>query len=188
MTLLREVLKNIRRLDDEEGKDQPTSDQLDINDDESDSDELDGMSLDDLDSESDDLELDDSRSDNPDEMGLDDLEADGSDELDLDDSESDEDKLDDVVSKAAENPDRQGLIRTVKGAHLVYKREAEDGTYEEMWMFNTSDLKSSMEQRKAILAGTDIPVNALKSPDGSQEFSVWTAGNAEMIKIVGLPS
>ena len=31
-----------------------------------------------------------------------------------------------------DDPDRQGLIRTVKGAHLVYKRKQEDGTYDEL--------------------------------------------------------
>jgi len=80
------------------------------------------------------------------------------------------------------------LIRTVKGTHLVYKRESEDGTFEELWVVNVGYLKNEMQVRKAILAGTDIPTSATSSPDGKQEYSIWTAGNMEMLKITGLPS
>ena len=85
-----------------------------------------------------------------------------------------------------EDPNRQGMIRTVKGAHLVYKREVEDGTYEELWQYNTSTLRDEITVRKAILAGTDIPVNKAQSPDGSQSFETWAAGNAELMLIRGL--
>lgn len=86
-----------------------------------------------------------------------------------------------------EDPNRQGMIRTVKGAHLVYKREVEDGTYEELWQYNTSTLRDEITVRKAVLAGTDIPVNKAQSPDGSQSFETWAAGNAELMLIRGLP-
>lgn len=85
-----------------------------------------------------------------------------------------------------EDPNRQGMIRTVKGAHLVYKREVEDGTFEELWQYNTSTLRDEITVRKAILAGTDIPVNKAQSPDGSQSFETWAAGNAELMLIRGL--
>ena len=85
-----------------------------------------------------------------------------------------------------EDPNRQGMVRTVKGAHLVYKREVEDGTYEELWQYNTSTLRDEITIRKAILAGTDIPVNKAQSPDGSQSFETWAAGNAELMLIRGL--
>ena len=108
-------------------------------------------------------------------------------DLDLDGSvNGDQSDLDAVATKASEDPNHQGLIRTVKNAHLVYKRESEDGTFEELWVFNISELKSDLKIRKAILAGTDIPVNQLTSPDGKQTYSIWTSGNVEFLKISGL--
>ncbi len=86
-----------------------------------------------------------------------------------------------------EDPNRAGVIRYVKGAHLVYKREQEDGTYEEMWIFNSGEFKRDMDVKKAILAGTDIPVNATQSEDGAQTVSMWSAGNADDIVVKGLP-
>lgn len=85
-----------------------------------------------------------------------------------------------------EDPNRQGLIRTVKGAHLVYKRSVDDGAFEELWIYNVSTLRDEVTIRKAILAGTDIPVNKTQSPDGSQSFETWSAGNAELMLIKGL--
>ena len=85
------------------------------------------------------------------------------------------------------DPNRAGVIRHVKGAHLVYKREQEDGTYEEMWMYNSGEFKKDIETKQAILAGTDIPKNATQSPDGAQEVSMWSAGNVDIVKITGLP-
>jgi hypothetical protein len=87
-----------------------------------------------------------------------------------------------------ENPDAQGLTRTVKGAHLVYKRKTEDGSFEELWIYNVTTLRSNMETKKAILSATDIPIGKSQSPDGTQTYVMWTVGNAELIKIVGLPS
>lgn len=108
--------------------------------------------------------------------------------LTLDDSgEGDENpELDGAAADAAEDPDRAGLIRAIPKAHLVYKRETEDGTYEELWIYNVDTLRDEIAVRKAILAGTDIPVNKTKSPDGSQEYNMWSAGNAEMLLVTGL--
>lgn len=97
-------------------------------------------------------------------------------------------ELDGIVNQAVEDPDRAGLIRTVKNAHLVYKRKTEDGTFEELWMYNISSLRDELEVRKSILAGTDIPVNKTRSPDGEQTYSIWSAGNAELLHIEGLPN
>jgi len=80
------------------------------------------------------------------------------------------------------------LIRTVKGSHLVYKRKSEDGTYEELWIYNAGNMRDELEVRKAILAGTDIPTSKTQSPDGSQKYELWSAGNAEMLQIQGLPN
>lgn len=112
-------------------------------------------------------------------------------DLDLggDDESTEEDPaLDAMANKATEDPDRQGLIRKVPSAHLVYKRQTEEGNYEELWVYNVGGMKDELEVRKAILAGTDIPVNKTRSPDGSQTYEVWTSGNVEMLLVKGLPN
>lgn len=87
------------------------------------------------------------------------------------------------------DPNRAGIIRTVDNAHLVYKRQSEDGTYEELWIYNIHDATNDdLDIRRDILAGTDIPAKKTKSPDGSQSYSITTMGNAQMLKIVGLPN
>ena len=97
-------------------------------------------------------------------------------------------QLDDVASNATEDPDRQGVIRAVKKAHLVYKRESGDGGFEELWVYNVGTMKDELETRKAILAGTDIPPGKTASPDGTQTYSIWSTGNAELLSIKGLPN
>lgn len=91
-----------------------------------------------------------------------------------------------IADKASDDPNRQGLVRTVRGAHLVYKREGDDGSFEELWIYNVTTLQDEMTVRRAILAGTDIAPNKSSSPDGSQTYKVWSAGNAEMLMITGL--
>ncbi len=85
-----------------------------------------------------------------------------------------------------QNPDRQGLIRTVPNAHLVYKRQASDGTFEELWIYNVSKMQDEIKIRRAILSGTDIPVDKKTSPDGNQRYEIWSISNAEMLHIIGL--
>ena len=84
------------------------------------------------------------------------------------------------------DPNHAGIIRNVTGAHLIYKRESSDGTYEEMWIFNSGEFRKDIEIKKAIIAGTDIPSHSTKSPDGSQELKMWSAGNADIIVLTGL--
>jgi len=87
------------------------------------------------------------------------------------------------------DPNRAGIIRTVDNAHLVYKRQAENGTYEELWIYNIHDATNDeLDIRRDILAGTDIPAKKTKSADGAQSYSVSTMGNAQMLKISGLPN
>jgi len=117
-----------------------------------------------------------------------DLDAEGGDnEVDLDlDGEDDTGIMADIGDEAEADPDRQGLIRTVPKAHLIYKREQNDGTFEELWIYNIGDIRNDMATKKAILAGTDIPTNRTRSEDGEQECSVWSVGNAELLLIKGL--
>ncbi len=88
-----------------------------------------------------------------------------------------------------EDPNFQGVIRTVKNAHLVYKRQNEDGEYNELWiyMLDTPD-KDELETRRNILAGTDIPQGKKQSEDGEQRFELWTVGNIQWLLISGLPN
>lgn len=86
-----------------------------------------------------------------------------------------------------DDPDRQGIIRTVKKAHLVYKRQTPEGTFEELWMYNIGpDMRDELKVRREILAGTDIPAQKTTSPDGQQSYVLTTMGNAQLLLIKGL--
>lgn len=108
---------------------------------------------------------------------------------DDDGNELDGDQAEQNLEDANEDPDRQGIIRTVAGAHLVYKRRTEENTFDELWIYNVgkNSYQQSMHTRKAILAGTDIKPGQTHSEDNKQHYEIWTAGNAELIKITGLP-
>ena len=83
--------------------------------------------------------------------------------------------------------DFQGNIRTVRGACLVFKRKDQNGTYEELWVYNIGqNLPEETRVRKAILSGTDIDPNKQESDDGQQKASTWTIGNLQYLKIDGL--
>lgn len=103
---------------------------------------------------------------------------------------TDRDEESDTDDDADENinPDRQGLIRTVPNAHLVYKRKEPTGTFSELWAYNVPDLRAELQIRQAILSGTDIPINQTQSDDGSQQYRMWSVGNGELLKITGLPN
>ncbi len=86
------------------------------------------------------------------------------------------------------DPNRQGVIRVIQNAHLVYKRQNEEGTFDELWIYNTGDhVKDELETRRDILAGTDIPPKRSKSEDGQQAYRLTNLGNAQMLEITGLP-
>lgn len=96
-------------------------------------------------------------------------------------------ELDDQIPDSGD-PNKQGVIRTIPNAHMIYKRENEEGTYDELWVYNTgSKLGDELEIRRNILAGTDIPPRKTKSEDGNQHFTLTTMGNAQMLEITGLP-
>jgi len=122
----------------------------------------------------------------------DEIDGDPDNSVPVDDAEIDQDpaSTEDIPQEdaAPEDPNHMGLIRTVKGAHLVYKRANPNGTFEELWFYNSGDMKGELSVRKAILAGTDIPPNDTKSPDGSQTYEIWSVGNGEMLSVYGLPN
>ena len=87
----------------------------------------------------------------------------------------------------AQDPNAQGIIRTVDKAHLVYKRQQEDGKFEELWVYNIGDnLHDSLGVRREILQGTDIPRGHTKSENGHQSYTLQTMGNAQLLHITGL--
>lgn len=90
---------------------------------------------------------------------------------------------------STEEQNKQGLIRNIEGARLLFKKQTEDGTYEELWIYKVvPGLHSEVKIRKKILAGTDIPPRQTKSPNGDQSYKVWTAGDRQYLHIIGLPN
>ena len=88
-----------------------------------------------------------------------------------------------------QDPDKQGLIKKIDGAHLVYKRVNEDGTYDELWMYNISrGHNDEYTIRSAILANTDIEQKSGVSASGKQKYTLWTSGDVQMMQVTGLPN
>lgn len=86
-----------------------------------------------------------------------------------------------------QEPNAQGIIRTVANAHLVYKRQMEDGSFEELWVYNLGDgINDALEIRRDILNGTDIPRGHTRSENGQQAYSLQTMGNAQLLHLTGL--
>lgn len=91
------------------------------------------------------------------------------------------------VEAEPQDPERMGDIRTVKGAHLVYKRQESDGTFKELWMYNVGKhINDAISIKRAILAGTDIADGKLRSEDGKQMYQLVTMGDAQLLSIEGL--
>ncbi len=162
--------------------------------------------LDDLDNPSDNLDDDeesqfdpDSEMEDPQAFGQfdDDLDYSDDDDQDMgypDDNDMNDEGLEDegdldTAAEPEKDPDYQGSIRTVKGAYLVYKRQGDDGTFSELWIYNVGkDMKQESSIRRNILAGTDIPPNKERSPDGEQQVSSYSVGNIQYLEITGLPN
>lgn len=105
-------------------------------------------------------------------------EGDQPDELDLDGMGGEEDPL------GGGDP----VTRFVPGAHLIYKRQSDVDSFEELWIYAV-DVKSPTSHAKIeqqILAGTDIDPNSMASEDGAQQAAVWHAGNAKYMHLTGL--
>ena len=86
------------------------------------------------------------------------------------------------------NPNKRGVLRIVKDAHLVYKRQNDAGLFDELWIFNSKDnIKDSLAIKRDILAATDIPYRQTSSEDGSQSYKMYTMGDVQFLEIVGLP-
>jgi hypothetical protein len=91
------------------------------------------------------------------------------------------------------DPDRQGDLRSVPDAHLVYKRKNENNLYDELWIFKINQHDTwTMKTFDAIMAGTDIPKGSTTSDDGSQTVERWEVGDPKntlvFVNIKGLTS
>lgn len=87
-----------------------------------------------------------------------------------------------------EDPNFQGVIRTVKGANLVYKRQMPDNTFSELWIMNIgNDMKKESQIKRGILAGTDIDAQSQQSQDGKQNMDLYSVGNVQFCELTGLP-
>lgn len=128
------------------------------------------------------------RNENPDEQDPENVAVD--DQYGIDDPNDNEDfGEEDANQEEWDDSNYQGVIRTVPNAHLVFKRQLEDGTFDELWQYNLGDdFKKELKVRRAILAGTDIPINKMRSPDNSQTYDLWTVGNGQLLKVKGLPN
>jgi hypothetical protein len=120
------------------------------------------------------------------ELGQDDSELD----MSLNPEESTTDEQDEgLEGEQEQDPNFQGIIRTVKGANLVYKRQMPDNTFTELWIANVgNDMKSESSTKRAILAGTDVDPQSQQSTDGKQNMELYTIGNVQFVELTGLPS
>jgi len=130
-------------------------------------------------------EFDDEFSDEDDEFSMDDedlLGDEGEEEFD--------DEFDDELSDDEETDQNyQGNIRSIPGTFLVYKRQAEDSTFEELWLYNVGkDIKHEMNLRRAILNGTDISPQTGKSKDNKQTAKITSMGNVQFLNVFGIPN
>lgn len=95
--------------------------------------------------------------------------------LDAESDDYDEDESE--PAKPIVDPDRQGVVRIVKDAHLIYKRKDDHNKYTELWVFKENKIsKTAGRTYDAILAGSDIPKGYVQSPDGSQTVVKWEVG------------
>lgn len=108
-------------------------------------------------------------------------EDDFSDDLDI--------NSDDEEADGEEDLNRQGLIRDIENAYLVYKRKDEDGSFSELWAFKVGDdFRNELKIQNSILSGTDIEDDENVSENNTQQYEIWAVGNLQMIYITGLPN
>jgi hypothetical protein len=133
----------------------------------------------------------------PNSTGLTDEMYQYSDEESKDDIEynnySDEEAMDNYEmndhEEEQEDENKQGMIRIIPNAHLVYKRKQNNGYYEELWIYNIGDLsENELKIKHDILSGTDIDINQTSSNDNTQSYKIWSIGNAQLMNVRGLPN
>jgi hypothetical protein len=190
MKFLKEIISKRNQYDEDQEEEDMDFSMADDEDQDEDQDEEDmDFSMADDEEDQDEEDMDFSMADDEEDQDEEDMDFSMADDEEDQDEDQEDYQLSQVAIKSTENPDRQGVIRNVPSAHLVYKRQTENGTYDELWLFNSSDtLIDNLKTRKAVLAGTDIPHTSTQSPDGKQQYTIWTAGNGELLNITGLPN
>lgn len=109
-------------------------------------------------------------------------------EMGEEEPEEDDDEFSDLDPNMEEEERYDGVIRSIKGAYLVSKKEQPDETFTEVWIYNVGDeYEDEANIRKAILSATDIDPTKNFSEDGSQEAVIKTVGNVQFLTLVGLP-
>lgn len=146
----------------------------------------DEFSLDD-DFEDDDFDIDSEFSDSDEDFSFGD-EGDDTDFMDFDDDLGGSDGELSFDEESEQDPNRQGMIRNVRGAYMVYKKMSSNNSYEELWVYNLGDVKYQTKIRNAILSGTDIDPIDMRSPDNDQTATIWSKGNVQFLHINGLPN
>jgi hypothetical protein len=133
--------------------------------------------------------LEDDLSDDDEQFGSDD---EFSDEFEDDSLDGEDDEFEDDeggFGEESQDQNYQGNVRSIPGAFLVYKREAEDSTFEELWLYNVGkDIKHEMKLRRAILDGTDISPQTGRSKDNTQTAKLTSLGNVQFLNLFGLPN
>lgn len=184
MKLLKEL--KLYRMEEIDGEDDDFSDDFDSYEQDDDFDNFDGEE-----------ELEPAASGpDPEEQDLESSEMDDEFSMDDDDLLGDEgeeefdDEFDDELSDDEETDQNyQGNIRSIPGTFLVYKRQAEDSTFEELWLYNVGkDIKHEMNLRRAILNGTDISPQTGKSKDNKQTAKITSMGNVQFLNVFGIPN
>jgi len=65
----------------------------------------------------------------------------------------------------------EGVVRSVKGAYLVSKKQQPDETYTEIWMYNVGGkFQHESDVRKGVLSGTDIIIGQFKNRNDYARF------------------
>jgi len=108
----------------------------------------------------------------------------------------DVDKLDrDAMDQDDMDPDGQaeeskfdGVVRSIRGASLVSKKQQPDETFTEVWIYNVGKRFSDEANiRKGIMAATDIDPTKNFSEDGAQEAVIVSVGNVQYLTLTGIP-
>lgn len=115
------------------------------------------------------------------DLDIEDGDASEYDPLEMEDFDPDLNSLDEPIY--------DGIVRAIKGAYLVSRKEQPDETFTEVWIYNVDNkYETEANIRKAIISGTDIDPKSNVSEDKSQEAIYTTVGNVQFLTITGLPS
>ena len=131
--------------------------------------------------------FDHEKGDDVDKMNQEEMDQDGIDQDNMDPDDIENPPEDEPEKEPAESK-FDGIVRSIKGAQLVSKKQQPDETFTEVWIYNVGK-KFSDEAgiRKGILSGTDIDPTKNFSEDGAQEAVISSVGNVQYLTLTGIP-